>query len=80
MTKFHKESDGTWNEVSEQAGFDVTCVIGHVLINPYGDVDGVSPVMAAFQLIADHDTEGRFSFQYHGMTQHITIEREVHDC
>lgn len=43
-------------------GFDVVvqAVIGHVDVQPFGE--GESPHVAAFRLIAGHDTPGSYSF------------------
>lgn len=60
------------------AGFDVTCVIGHVDIDPYGE--GMSPHEAAFLLIARHDTRGTFQFPMEdGRTMSVTVEYPDHE-
>ena len=52
----------------------VTCVIGEVTISPNGD----TPVThAAFQLIAEHDAPGTFSFETpDGYVYAVTVERD----
>jgi len=60
-----------------ELSFDVTvsAIVGHVSVSRYGG--GISPIMAAFQIIADQDMPGKFSFPMgHGWMQHVTIERE----
>jgi hypothetical protein len=42
------------------AGFDITCVIGHVDIDPYGE--GEPAHVVAFKLIAEHDSPGVYKF------------------
>lgn len=52
--------------------FDVTCVIGRVVSHPDGTL---SPTMAAWQMIAEHDAEGIYSFPMaDGRTARITVE------
>lgn len=55
-------------------GFDVTCVIGRV------DYDGgnMSPVVAAFHLIAEHEAPGLYTFPLRdGGT--MSVEVKYHD-
>lgn len=55
----------------EQAGFDVTCVIGRIT---FGDGD-MNPHEAAFRLIAQHDAPGTYSFPLAtGGTCNVTVE------
>ena len=65
-----------WDDIpTVPMGFDVTCVIGHVSIDPFGD--GPSPTMVAMGMIVDHDAEGCFTFPLpNGDTQYVTIERK----
>lgn len=53
-------------------GFDVTCVIGRVELNRKGQH---TPQEAAFLLIAQHDTDGTFTFPSEiGGIVRVTVE------
>lgn len=58
------------------ASFEVTCVIGTVHLAILREF--VGPVEAAFQLIAQHDTPGTFSFSVPGNDRQykVTVEYE----
>lgn len=57
----------------DEQTFDVTCVIGSVKIG----AGTMSPHVAAFALIAEHDAPGRYSFPMaHGGMCHVTVEHE----
>jgi len=54
--------------------FDVTCVVGSVFVSEDGNQ---SPVAAAFQIIAEHDAPGVFTFPLEGYgTFRVTVEHE----
>jgi len=56
--------------------FDITCVIGTVEYERNGD--GRPAHVAAFEMVAMHDTPGRFSWPMpHGGTCHVTVEHEM---
>lgn len=53
--------------------FDVTCVIGSVVLDP--DHEGEGPHVVAMKLIAEHDAPGTYSFpMIDGRTQRVTVE------
>lgn len=63
-----------YNEHGEPIGFAVTCEVGKVEFRDGGEL---SPSMAAFKLIHDHDAEGTFRFPLvNGQMQVVTITRE----
>ena len=54
--------------------FPITCVIGEVTVDPLAD-SGVPAHVAAMDIIARHDTEGRFTFPMkNGDTCSVTVE------
>lgn len=54
--------------------FDVTCVIGTVVVD--GSMNGERPDIVAMKLIAEHDAEGTYSFPLaDGRTQIVTVDR-----
>ena len=58
-------------------GFDVVCTIGRV---NFTDTDGLQPHVAAFQLIAEHDAPGSYSFPMaDGRSCIVNVEHRVND-
>lgn len=52
--------------------FEVTCVVGRVELGPGGTM---APSVAALQLIAEHDSEGVYTFPMEdGRTYRVTVE------
>jgi hypothetical protein len=66
----HERKTGEpWNDSN---GFDVVCTIGRV---EFGTGD-MSPYVAAFVLIAEHDANGTFQFPNEdGTITSVTVER-----
>lgn len=53
-------------------GFDVTCVVGRVLLDAAAEE---SPLVAAFKLIGEHGAQGSFSFPLEdGSICHVDVE------
>lgn len=62
-----------------ERGFDVTCVIGRVAIDPAGD--GEPPHVVAHKLIAEHDAEGSYRFPMpDGRVCRVDVEFELSDA
>lgn len=63
------------NPPNRLQGFDVTCVIGSVVFDAMGDM---TPVEAAYLLIARHGAPGSFEFpQAEGGTHRVIVEYDT---
>ena len=59
---------------SRSTAFDVTCVIGTVVVD-LDATDGERPDIVAMKMIAEHDAQGTFTFPMpDGRTQRVTVE------